>query len=94
MLEKADKSDGLWAGGLDGGWGSHQAEAAVCVLSVTAVQALAGPQATCPAGSQAQTVQNLAQQIQFFSRPQEAAVQSFLCPWVLGLLRAQSRCPG
>lgn len=82
-----------WASGGELG-GSHQAEAALRVPSVAAVQALAGPQAACPAGSHTQTVQNLTQQIQFFSRPQEAAVQSFLCPRILGILRAQSRCPG
>lgn len=82
-----------WASG-GGLGGSHQAEAAVWVPSVAAVQALAGPQAACPTGSHAQTVQNLTQQIQFFSGPQETVVQSFLCPWVLGTLTAQSGCPG
>ena len=77
------------------GWGgSHQAEAAVQVPSVAAVQTLAWPQAAVPGVSHAQTIQNLAQQIQFFSGPKEAAIQSFLCQRFLGILRAQRGCPG
>lgn len=55
-LEGLGSQMGRWGGGLGG---SHQAEAAVRVPSVAAVQALAGPQAPRPAGSRAQTVQNL-----------------------------------
>lgn len=69
------------------GWGgSHQA--------VAAVQTLAWPQAAVPGGCHAQTIQNLAQQIQFFSGPKEAAIQSFLCQRSLGILGAQRGCPG